>query len=280
MSFFDNLLTKYQEYTYATWENSPFHESNPQNKFVHILPVTAIFLYILMLKFLPKITPKGGFGKFTIPMFIWNSLLTILSVIMFFGSIIPYGRFIYENGFWATICSPDYRIHHYSPSMLFWARTFTWSKYFELIDTFFIIIRGGKPQILHTWHHISVLAFTWYASYYRLSLGYLFLIVNSFIHMLMYYYYAIASIGFKPKWAFYLTMGQIFQMFIGMAAIGVWAYGTYFTDTPCSCTNPTIISISCFIMYASYAYLFIDFAIKRYCGSRKEKSGKGSKKQD
>merc|ERR1711916_336173 len=111
----------------------------------------------------------------------------------------------------------DGAVHERSPAQ-FWALVFCLSKYFELFDTFFLIIRNPTRKVpkLQWWHHITVLLFTWYASHFQLSVGYVFVIINATIHTFMYYYYAMMAVGVRPSWAFFLTMGQIFQMVLGI----------------------------------------------------------------
>ena len=79
--------------------------------------------------------------------------------------------------------------------IVFWAYIFAVSKYFELFDTLLLIIRKKPVSFLHWFHHATVLLYTWYAEYTHFTIGLLFIIVNSFVHTFMYYYYFLAEIG-------------------------------------------------------------------------------------
>jgi hypothetical protein len=41
------------------------------------------------------------------------------------------------------------------------------------------------------------------------SSGYIFGLINCFVHMFMYYYYYLTALGKKPRWAMLLTIGQV-----------------------------------------------------------------------
>lgn len=43
----------------------------------------------------------------------------------------------------------------------------------------------------------------------------IFTFLNSFIHTLMYYYFTLTCLGYRPKWKRYLTTMQITQFFVG-----------------------------------------------------------------
>ena len=87
------------------------------------------------------------------------------------------------------------------------------SKVFEWYDTVLLILNGKQPIALHMWHHATI-GVAFYTGYYTdavLWIGGL----NSFIHIIMYAYYA-AIPGIKP-FARYLTQLQIVQLFGGAA---------------------------------------------------------------
>mmetsp|Transcript_18823 Transcript_18823/g.75510 ORF Transcript_18823/g.75510 Transcript_18823/m.75510 type:complete len:109 (-) Transcript_18823:2064-2390(-) len=78
---------------------------------------------------------------------------------------------------------------------------FTASKVIEFLDTFFMILESRMRQVsfLHVYHHITIFvywaAITWMAPG---SDGYFSLAINSYIHVLMYGYYLLASFGYSP----------------------------------------------------------------------------------
>jgi hypothetical protein len=97
-------------------------------------------------------------------------------------------------------------------ALLVWV--FTFSKVIEFLDTIFMILEGRMRQVsfLHVYHHVSIFPY-WFAILW-ISPGsdaYFSLAGNSFIHVLMYGYYLLASFGYSPWWKYYITKAQIFQ---------------------------------------------------------------------
>lgn len=245
----------------------------------HIFPWTAVTLYVLMLWIVPKIVTKQvKFVEKIMP--IWNLGLSILSVCMLIGIGYPVYQYTMELGFFKVLCG--WTVIE-TPSMaIFWIYVFALSKYAELFDTLWVLLKNpGRPvEFLHTWHHITVLLFTWYAEMWRFGVGYWFAIMNSLIHTFMYWYYFQMSIGGKPSWARLLTVGQISQMIIGTGLNAYWVY-LYFNDITCACGNPKLLLIACAVMYGSYLYLFCDFFVRKYImGTSKPAAKKDERKKE
>ena len=80
---------------------------------------------------------------------------------------------------------------------------------------------------------------------------------------LQYYYYYLQATGARPKWGAYVTIFQISQMFLGIAVVGATLNYKWIQHKPCDVTEGNIIAA--LLMYASYAALFIWFAVNRYC---------------
>jgi elongation of very long chain fatty acids protein 6 len=98
---------------------------------------------------------------------------------------------------------------------MFWTTVFTLSKYIELFDTVLLILKNPEKKLpfLHWWHHLTVLLFSWYAGSNRMSSGFTFAFMNSFVHTFMYFYYYLTFIGSKPSWGIYLTILQVNILF-------------------------------------------------------------------
>jgi len=87
-------------------------------------------------------------------------------------------------------------------------------KYLEFFDTYFMVLRGRMDQVsfLHVYHHFSI---TW-AWYIAINLwpggdSYFGALLNSFIHVLMYSYYALALLKISCPWKRFLTQAQLLQ---------------------------------------------------------------------
>uniref|UniRef100_A0A8C0BU03 Elongation of very long chain fatty acids protein n=1 Tax=Buteo japonicus TaxID=224669 RepID=A0A8C0BU03_9AVES len=93
---------------------------------------------------------------------------------------------------------------------------FFFSKVIELLDTVFFILRKKQEQVtfLHVYHHGTML-FNWWSGVKYVPGGQAFFIgmLNSFVHIFMYGYYALASLGPRMHpylwWKRYLTIMQL-----------------------------------------------------------------------
>lgn len=120
---------------------------------------------------------------------------------------------IQTNGFHHTICSSEWL--HY-PVVVLTISIFIFSKIPELMDTVWLALKKREIILLHWYHHITVLLFCWWVGFHTVgSLGLIFAGMNMFVHAIMYGYYALGAIGFKPPFPIIITLFQIIQMMIG-----------------------------------------------------------------
>ncbi|KAH8738711.1 7 pass integral membrane proteinwith FLHWFHH motif shared with fatty-acyl elongase [Cryptosporidium ryanae] len=233
-------------------------------------------LYALFVYFGPKIMEKRKPMKLDKTLRYWNLFLAIFSLIGT-SRLFPYViTNVVRYGFVSSICSPPIVPLTKGPASL-WLSLFIYSKYFELIDTFFIVARKRPLSFLHWFHHLTVLLYTWDAYVSCQTIGTYFCAINYFVHSIMYFYYYLSCCGVKPKWGITITILQIIQMIIGTL---LTAFGMYYSfKHPFSNVFPVEyvqqpLRIGCHfirtngvfacLMYISYFALFFDFFIKRY----------------
>ena len=87
-------------------------------------------------------------------------------------------------------------------------------KYLEFFDTYFMVLRGNMAQVsfLHVYHHFSISWAWWIAlTYCPAGDSYFGALLNSWIHVLMYSYYALTLLGIPCPWKRYLTQAQLLQ---------------------------------------------------------------------
>eukprot|EP00899_Mesostigma_viride_P005969 jgi/Mesvir1/15373/Mv06569-RA.1 len=100
------------------------------------------------------------------------------------------------------------------------------SKIWEFVDTFIMLLKGNVRQVsfLHVYHHASISAIWWMLAY-DMPGGevYWSATLNSFVHIVMYSYYLLASIitgeGARKKylfWGKYLTQLQMTQFLLNL----------------------------------------------------------------
>lgn len=87
-------------------------------------------------------------------------------------------------------------------------------KYLEFLDTYFMILRGKTEQVsfLHVYHHTTI-AWAWWIALNTVPGGdsYFGALLNSWIHVMMYSYYALSLLKIRCPWKKYLTQAQLLQ---------------------------------------------------------------------
>ena len=219
----------------------------------------------------------------TVTWFVWNLLLSLFSLWGAMRMVEHLSALIHVYGLRGAICtSPDVTYGACGPSAL-WTGLFIFSKVPELGDTFFLVFGKRKILFLHWYHHVSVLLFTWHAYSTRSGAGIWFITMNYTVHAFMYCYYASRSLSSMLRrctkkqeitaidkcgrsTAPLITLMQISQMFVGIwVLVKNYHYGN--REDSEICCNSRLNALAGTLMYASYAFLFIIFAFRRYCCS-------------
>ncbi|MCJ1285852.1 hypothetical protein MMC26_005194 [Xylographa opegraphella] len=110
------------------------------------------------------------------------------------------------------------------------------SKFYELLDTMIILAKGKKSSFLQTYHHAGAMMCMWAGMRYMSPPIWMFVLVNSFIHALMYSYYTFAALGMQAPMLFKrtLTSLQIAQFVFGASYAFAHLFISYSTpvNTP------------------------------------------------
>ncbi|CRL21984.1 GNS1/SUR4 membrane protein [Penicillium camemberti] len=103
------------------------------------------------------------------------------------------------------------------------------SKVYELVDTVLIITMGKKCSFLQRYHHAGVMLCAWANFRYMVPAYIIPCLLNSFIHTLMYSYYALVTLGVRVP--FYikkcLTGMQITQFLVGIVLTWIYFFLAY-----------------------------------------------------
>lgn len=137
------------------------------------------------------------------------------------------------------------------------------SKCMEFMDTFFFILRKKENQLsfLHIYHH-STMFCVWWAGTRFVPGGSVLsaVMVNCFVHVLMYSYYALAALGPRVQrylwWKKYLTMIQLVQFLAGVTV------GIHLIVSGCQFTRWMQYVFVCYAL--SFLLLFSDFYKNAY----------------
>lgn len=159
---------------------------------------------------------------------------------------------------------------------------FIYSKYLELMDTVFLILRGKKVIFLHWFHHTTFLLYCMHAFALRVSCGVWFCTMNYAVHSMMYTYFFLAKIGLYKQVAViapFITFIQIAQMVGGLIVLvvvgltqltsaSVENLGWKQTAFNACGTDPANWKMG-LMMYSCYFFLFVQLFSNKYCSSNK-----------
>jgi hypothetical protein len=107
--------------------------------------------------------------------------------------------------------------------LFFWSYVFYLSKYYELLDTFLQLLSGKTPPnfFLHVYHHSLVILMSWAWIDSQAAPQFAGVFMNTFVHVVMYYYFYLKSIGITPWWKSYVTKLQIVQFILSIVVITI-----------------------------------------------------------
>uniref|UniRef100_A0A8C2QT18 Elongation of very long chain fatty acids protein n=1 Tax=Capra hircus TaxID=9925 RepID=A0A8C2QT18_CAPHI len=144
------------------------------------------------------------------------------------------------------------------------------SKAVELLDTVFFILRKKPEQVtfLHVYHHGTML-FNWWAGVKYVPGGQAFFVgmLNSLVHVFMYLYYGLASLGprLRPSlwWKRHLTILQLGQF------VAIAAHSSY--NLFAECPFPDGFNVAVLLYSLSLLALFLNFYQQTYLRSKQKR---------
>lgn len=238
-----------------------------------VWPVGASVMYVGILFCLQRIMATRKALDIPRTLFLHNIMLCIASLFLgtwltftlgaaFVKGLTPHelvcSRDIYENGHMHLI---------YYINMFF--------KVWEFLDTFLLVVRKKPVAFLHAYHHAATLILTWNQLMEHSSPQWVPIVINLWVHVLMYYYYAMSALRIRIWWKKYLTTLQICQFVIDVTIIG-YAYATFiragFDETVCYGTSTGAL-VGLGVLF-SYLLLFVRFYVQTYSKPRSKEAAK------
>lgn len=244
-----------------------------------------------------KFTKKPWFKGFVI---LHNTFLCVYSVWTFVGMISAINNtkhlirmsFASNNiklessfqSFFQTVCDIENGIFNLDlpfKSLLLFGWLFYISKFYEVIDTMIILLKGKPSSLLQSYHHAGAMMCMWAGIRFQSPPIWIFVVFNSFIHSLMYFYFTLSCLKIRVPNLFkkVLTSMQITQFVVGGSLALLHSF-IWFTDVS---TNSMIGCISTpdqalpIIINVSYLTpltgLFAAFYIESYMKSNKRTAG-------
>jgi len=177
----------------------------------HVLLISVTYLVAIVVgKAIMKNRKRFELKHFSL---VHNGFLILLSAYMCYESI--YQAVTNNYSLWGNPVDPTEK--GFGMARILWI--FYASKPLEFIDTFIMILKKNDRQVsfLHVYHHVTIFIIWWIVVFFGPGGdGYFSAAQNSFVHVLMYSYYLLASLGFTVPWKNYITLGQMTQFGFNM----------------------------------------------------------------
>jgi hypothetical protein len=178
---------------------------------VHVISIDLLYLSVVfLLHHLMKHREKFQLRFFAL---IHNAFLVLLSAYMFIGTVseaINSNFSLWGNGIVSGEAGQ-------TMARILWI--FYASKILEFIDTILIVLKKNDSQLsfLHIYHHSTIFAIWWAVIYFAPGgESYFSAAQNSFVHVLMYSYYLLSSLGITVPWKPWITWLQMLQFFLNL----------------------------------------------------------------
>lgn len=197
-----------------------------------------------------------------------NGLLAAFSLAMCVGVTVALSRIASFDGVRATLCTP---VGASMPGSLEgWLYVFYSTKYWELLDTVLLMLRGRPVTLLHLWHHSSIVVETRIWLDTGMTLGSYGMWFNSLVHVVMYAYYACALLKVRFPYKRLITLTQIVQFCTSFCFL-VPFLRYHVEEKGCSGVPGLVASV---FFNASYLALFLRFYFNAYSGAGERRSNK------
>lgn len=199
-----------------------------------LVPTITAIIYLLLTASANAQLGRDGKGRKPVPLHpailaSHSFILVIFSAICVIGishdvwtmQILPTARKTsFADAFFELFCPQKFDDEPLGGRIFWWAYIFYLSKYYELLDTLFIVLKAKRVIALHLWHHMSVPPIMWAAFQGRLRPALIFVVIlNGSVHTIMYLYYGLTALGVKVAVAkkMLVTRIQIVQFYVGVA---------------------------------------------------------------
>jgi len=205
-----------------------------------------------------------------------NIFMTIASLIMFLGMTTSLYNLTQRHDDWAEIIFCDTHKQEVNKgSLYFWIYVFFLSKLYEWLDTALIILKKNKLGFLHVYHHWVTMLLVWLCLECAIPIQWSAQILNTLVHVFMYYYYSMATLKIRVWWKRHITQMQIFQFLLSLVLHGAAFYWHYMWHGNCASFRDTWGNQIGMAIINSYLLLFLNFYAVNYpTKNEKEKEKK------
>ncbi|ANB11609.1 fatty acid elongase ELO1 [Sugiyamaella lignohabitans] len=184
-----------------------------------------------------------------------------------------------RGSFWRSLCDLNSGI--WEQGLNYYGFFFYLSKFYEVFDTVIILAKGKQSSLLQTYHHAGAMMSMWAGIRFASPPIWIFVVFNSLIHTLMYFYYTLSALKVKVPKALKraLTTAQISQFVLGGSFAVLHLFVYYFnpsTGNYCACLKDAGQGFALLfnvVYLAPLTYLFVNFWIDQYVRSFRKGAG-------
>ncbi|KAK7203274.1 GNS1/SUR4 family-domain-containing protein [Myxozyma melibiosi] len=236
---------------------------------------TIVAYYVIILGGRELMRPFAPW-KLTFLFRVHNIMLTFVSwllLTLFIEQLFP---IIYRHGLFYAICNAG---SWTQPMVTLYYLNYL-TKFVELIDTVFLVVKKKPLTFLHCFHHGATAALCYSQIVGHTSVSWVVITLNLGVHVVMYFYYFLSSCGIRVWWKEWVTRLQIIQFIIDLGFVYFASY-TYFTSTYWphmpnygECAGEEFAAIYGCGLLTSYLFLFIAFYIRVYAKGKARSAAK------
>lgn len=254
--------------TVLKWDPESFgYEFNSDTPLSTVYSVTlAIMGYYVLIFIGHEIMKYSKPFRFHYLFVVHNAILTAFSLLLLLLLCEQLTPIVWNHGIFYAIC--DDAAWTQKIELLYYLNYLT--KFYELLDTLFLVVRKKKLTFLHTYHHGATAALCFTQLNGRTSVSWVPITLNLGVHVVMYFYYFLTSLGVRPWWKAWVTRFQIIQFIVDLGFVYFASY-TYFTNrfwpwlpNHGTCAGKPSAAVNGCLILTSYLFLFISFYIKSY----------------
>jgi hypothetical protein len=231
------------------------------------LPIYISAVYVIVIFSIQSYMKNRQPLKLKTPLFLWNLSLGIFSILGFIRIAQELFHVLTSpNGFHRSLCVRD----GMNEPMAYWSILFALSKYVELGDTIFIVLRKQPLILLQWYHHCTAMTLAWIVVPYAEPITRYYGGMNYGVHSIMYPYFALKSLKVPiPRTiSKCITFLQLLQMIV---AVSVNAYTEVVLGSGNSCARDSTSIKWSWAIYGSYVFLFAHFFYKSYYSKKSKK---------